>query len=341
MILTLLLGTYTRGNSQGVYTIDLDTNQKALNNLQLLAKTESPTYLTQVDNGKTIYAVYSNDGKGGIASFVKENHKYVLKDAVTEEGSAPCYVAYDKVRKLVYSANYHKGELQIFKTDDNGSLSLIETVKHSGSGPHENQDKAHAHYFDLTPDNKYVVSCDLGTDEVHTYEVDLDGNTKEVSKLDVKGGFGPRHLVFHPDGTHAYLFGELSCEVKVLKYKDGVFKVIDTVSTLPDDFSGKNSGAAIRISKDGKYLYASNRGHDSIVTYQINDDYSIRAIDWIKTEGKTPRDFNLTPDEQFVIAGHQHEDKLTLFERNKATGKLTLLQKDVEAPEVVCIEFVQ
>lgn len=341
MCLTLLLGTYTRGNSQGIYTIDLDTDQRELNNLQLLAETESPTYLAQVDNGKIIYAVYSKNGQGGVASFIKEENSYVLKDAVTEEGSAPCYVAYDKERKLVYSANYHKGELQTFKTDDNGSLSLIETIKHSGSGPHKNQDKAHAHYFDLTPDNNYVVSCDLGTDQVHTYEVDQDGKVKEVSKLDVKGGFGPRHLVFHPDGTHAYLFGELSCEVKVLKYKAGVFKVIDTVSTLPDDFSGENSGAAIRISKDGKYLYASNRGHDSIVTYQVNGDYSVKAIDWVKTEGNTPRDFNLTPDERFVIVGHQHEDKLTLFERDKETGKLNLLQKDVEAPEVVCVEFIK
>lgn len=338
---TLLLGTYTRGNSQGIYTVDLDTKQKELNNLKLIAETGSPTYLTEFNGGDVIYSVYSKDDQGGIASFVKEEGRYILKDTVTEEGAAPCYVAYDEGRKLVYTANYHKGELQILKTDEDGSLSLVQSIEHAGSGPHENQTSAHAHYFDLTPDNKYVVSCDLGTDEVHTYNVDQDGTATEVNKLEVTGGFGPRHLVFHPDGTHAYLFGELSSEISVLEYNDGTFKVIDTVSTLPEDFTGESSGAAIRISTDGKFLYASNRGHDSIVTYQINDDYLIEAINWIKTEGKTPRDFNLTPDENFVIAGHQHEDKLTLFERDEQTGKLNLVQKDVTAPEVVCVEIIQ
>lgn len=338
----LLLGTYTRGKSDGMYTIELNEETHKLENLQLVAETESPTYISYLNNGEVVFSVLSKDDKGGLGSFVKQDENLSLVDSHLQEGAAPCYVAYDKNRSLVYTANYHDGLLQIFKTNDSGRLTLTETISHKGSGPHENQDKAHAHYFDLTPDNQFVVSCDLGTDEVHTYKVDSEGKAEEISKLDVKPGTGPRHLTFHPDGTHAFVFGELSSEMITVKYdkENGSFSVVDTVSTLPEEFTGENSGAALRVSQDGKFLYASNRGHDSIVTFEIKEDYTLNPIDWISTEGKTPRDFNLSKDESFIVTGHQHEDVLTLFERNSENGKLSLLQKDVFAPEVVCIKFL-
>lgn len=339
----LLLGTYTRSKSQGIYIIDLNEKTQNLDNLQLVAVANSPTYLALNDNNDFIYAVHATDEQGGLASYKKDGLNLKLVDEHLETGAAPCYVAYDSDRHLVFTANYHRGILQVFKVDQDGQLTLTDTIQHQGSGPHKNQDKAHAHYFDLTPDKNFVVSCDLGTDEVHTYKVSDDGRASEVAKLNLTPGVGPRHLVFHPDGSHAYIVGELNSSIIVVNYNSetGEFSIIDEVSSLPEDFDGDNSGAAIRISQDGQNLYASNRGHDSIVNFDIQSDYRLTPIQWVPSHGKTPRDFNLSNDERYLVVGHQHENKLSLFERDSLTGVLTLLKKDIYAPEVVCVKFLE
>lgn len=338
----LILGTYTRSDSEGIYTIDLNDETNELENLQLVAVGNSPTYLALDDQEDFVFAIHAQDDQGGIRSFKKDGINLEVVDDHLEDGSAPCYVAYDNERQLVYTANYHQGYLQVLSVDEDGKLTPTDTIHHQGSGPHPNQEKPHAHFLDQTPDKNFVVSCNLGTDEVHTYRVSDQGKLEEVAKLDVKPGSGPRHLTFHPDGSHAYIVGELDSSVIIAQYdsETGQFTVQDQVSSLPEDFDGENSGAAIRISKDGKYLYASNRGHDSIAIFEVQDDYSLKALDWVPSHGQTPRDFNLSDDENYLVVGHQHENKLSLFERDSTNGKLTLLQKDVYAPEVVCLKFL-
>lgn len=335
----IILGTYTRGNSEGIYTIQLDHDNKQLEHLELVAKSESPTYLATESKRPYLYAVYSKDGKGGVGSFTKDG---TFVDAYVEEGSAPCYVAYDEERQLVYSANYHQGLLHVLSVDDSGHLKLADRITHEGSGPHANQEKAHAHYFDLTPDHKFVLSCDLGTDKVQTYQIDEEGKAHEVASLDVDPGTGPRHIAFHPDGQYAYIFGELSSQIITVSYDSntGELTPVDSITTLPLDFDGESSGAALRVTKDGRFLYATNRGYDSIVAFEVQEDRTLLPLELYPSEGQTPRDFNLSEDERFLVVGHQHEDKLTLFQRNEDTGKLTLVQKDVYAPEVVCVHFI-
>lgn len=340
MSIQLLLGTYTRRVSEGIYSVDLNTETQKLENLSLIAKVGSPTYLDTNKDKSIIYAVINEDDKGGLVSLVKQDDgTYERKATVIAEGAAPCYVAYDENRQFVYTSNYHDGEVSVYKTDSEGTLELVDTVAHSGSSAHENQDAPHAHYSNLTPDEKFMVACDLGTDKVYTYEVSDEGKLSEVAQLEVAPGTGPRHLVFHPSLDIAYLFGELSSDVLVLDYntETGEFSVIQTISTIPDDHTSFNGGAAIRITNDGKFVYASNRGHDSLVTYSTDADGKLTLVGYTPTEGETPRDFNLDPSEQFVVVGHQDTDNLTLFERNSGDGTLTLLQKDVEAPEVVCV----
>lgn len=340
MSIQLLLGTYTRRVSEGIYSVDLNTETQKLENLSLIAKVGSPTYLDTNKDKSIIYAVINEDDKGGLVSLVKQDDgTYERKATVVAEGAAPCYVAYDENRQFVYTSNYHDGEVSVYKTDSEGTLELVDTVAHSGSSAHENQDAPHAHYSNLTPDEKFMVACDLGTDKVYTYEVSDEGKLSEVAQLEVAPGTGPRHLVFHPSLDIAYLFGELSSDVLVLDYntETGEFSVIQTISTIPDDHTSFNGGAAIRITNDGKFVYASNRGHDSLVTYSTDADGKLTLVGYTPTEGETPRDFNLDPSEQFVVVGHQDTDNLTLFERNSGDGTLTLLQKDVEAPEVVCV----
>ena len=340
MSIELLLGTYTRRVSNGIYTIDLNTDTHELENLSLLAEVGSPTYLDTNEDKSIIYAVVNENDQGGIVSLVKqEDGTYKRKDQVVAEGASPCYVAYDKNREFIYTANYHQGEVAVYKTDAEGNLELADVVAHSGSSAHENQDAPHAHYSNLTPDEKYMIACDLGTDEVYTYEVSLEGKLTEVARLKVTPGTGPRHLVFHPTLDIAYLFGELSSDVLVLEYdaNTGEFEIVQTISTIPADHTSFNGGAAIRISSDGKFVYASNRGHDSLAIYHTDADGKLTLVNYTPTEGETPRDFNLDPTEKYVIVGHQDSDNLTLFERNAEDGTLTLLQKDIEAPEVVCV----
>ncbi|MER2001619.1 MAG: lactonase family protein [Carnobacterium inhibens] len=348
---TIYLGTYTKGNSEGIYEIALNTETKRLEEAKLVAKVGNPTYLT-LSNGKDIiYSVSKTDQGGGIAAFKKkpattyENTTTFFEktsELIEENAAPPCYVAYDADRSLVYTTSYHDGFVSVYKTNNKGSLTLTDVKQHEGSSVHENQEKAHAHYLDLTPDKKYVVACDLGTDNVFTYQVSEEGKLNLVQTYKANPGTGPRHLVFHQNGKFAYLVGELTSEIVVLAYNatDGSFETVQTVSSIPESHTTFNSGSAVRVTEDGRFLYSSNRGHNSIAVYSINETGdTIERIQLISSEGDTPRDFALDPTEQFVVVGHQNSDKLTLFERDAETGLLSLLQKDVYAPECVCVAF--
>ena len=343
MIKKILLGTYTRGDSQGIYQIELDSSQKRLNNLQLVQEIDNPTYLSLNQDQSLLFSVVKEGDKGGVAAFKKERDgSYQLQDKALQEGPAPCYLAYDQDRQLLYSANYHLGSLQVYRVDPQGQIRLTDSLSHQGSGPHPNQEGPHAHYFDRSPDGNYLISCDLGTDQVQTYQVNQRGKVSQVACLDLDPGSGPRHLAFHPDASHAYLFTELTSQIYLLDYQadQGSFKILDQVSSLPEDFEGESSGAAIKLTQDGKYLYASNRGHNSLVAYQVQDNYTLTDPAWTPTYGQTPRDFALSPGEDLVLVGHQDQNVLTLFERNPQDGHLSLLEKDVYAPEVVCLKFL-
>lgn len=342
MSIEILLGTYTRRESDGIYSVKLNKENKEIENLSLVAEVGSPTYLDTNEDKSIIFTIVNENEQGGIASLVKqEDGSYKRQSVILTDGASPAYIKYDKKRGFIYTSNYHKGELAVYSTDQNGNLELLDTVTHSGSSVHENQTSSHIHYSDLTPDDKYIVVCDLGTDELYTYDVDKSGQLAEVARLKITPGSGPRHLVFHPNQDVAYLFSELSSEIVTLDYdaETGEFTEKQTLSTIPSDHSTFNGGAAIRISNDGKFVYASNRGHDSLAIYSTNDDGKLTLVNYTPTEGETPRDFDLDPSNKFIIVSHQDSDNLTLFERNLTDGTLTLLQKDFYAPEVVNVSM--
>lgn len=337
MIEKIILGTYTRRVSEGIYTIDLDTEKKELSGLTLATKEVSPTYLAK-SKAENLYTVTTVDGLGGAGAY---DSTYQFLNAVTEEGAPLCYVAVDETRQLVYGANYHKGEVNVYRILDNGGIEAVESLYHQEeTGPHKNQDHAHVHYTDLTPDQRLVV-CDLGTDRVYTYDVAENEKLTLAATFVAEPGTGPRHLVFHPTQPIAYLFGELDSTVSVLAYQEnGSFEKLQKISTLPEDFTGENGGAAIRISNDGRFLYTSNRGHNSIAVFEISSNgEQLSAIQNISTEGDFPRDFALNSTNEFLVCANQNSDNLTLFTRDAQTGKLTLLQKDIYAPECVCVYF--
>ncbi len=335
----VLFGTYTKKTSQGIYQGTLDTTAKTLTNDGLLAATQNPTYLALSAKDR-LYSVDKEDNDGGIAAWQLTGKTANKLNEVIAPGTPPAYVAVDEARQLVYSANYHKGTAEVLKIAADGALELVDQVQHSGSGPRPEQTESHIHYTDLTPDNRLAV-VDLGADKVYVYNVSDAGKLSQQSVLTMEAGFGPRHLVFSPDGQFAFLAGELSSQIASLRYNatDGSFEQLGIVKTIPADYTDHNGAAAIRLSRDGKFLYVSNRGYNSIAVFAVATDGSLTLIQQISTEGDFPRDFDLDPTEEFVVVVNQNTDNATLYSRDVTSGKLSLVQKDILVPEGVCVRF--
>ncbi|HFH9837209.1 TPA: lactonase family protein [Streptococcus suis] len=334
--MTVYFGTYTKRSSQGIYAADFNQQTGQLSNLRLVVQEPNPTYLAFAKDG-CLYSVGAEQGLGGIASFSSD---LSLLNHVVDEGAPLCYVAIDEERELVYGANYHKGQVLVYKRLTDGSLELADTVTHTGSGPHENQASPHVHFTDLTPD-KYLVTCDLGTDQVVTYTVSEAGKLEKLASYHSAAGAGPRHIAFHPTAKIAYLICELNSTIEVLIYDGlGHFELMQTISTLPNDYTGFNGTAAIRISKDGRFVYGSNRGHDSIAVYKTLGDASLELVEIVHTQGQTPRDFTLSSDEKHLIVAHQDSDNITVFARDTTTGRLTEISHDFQVPEAVCVTLL-
>lgn len=330
----ILIGGYTRRESKGIYSVILDTVKAELSDLTELASVQNPTYLA-LDEKKRLYSCAVSLEGGGISAFQIENAEVKPLNEVTSPGAPLCYVAVDPERPFVYGANYHLGEIRVYQKRVDGSLTLTDTVRHEGFGPKPEQKSAHVHYTDLTPDGR-LVTCDLGTDEVTVYDVLPEGKLNLVSIYNATKGSGARHLVFHPNKKVAYLACELDSTVEVLSYnaEKGSFTLLQSISTLPKSHTDFNGVAAIRLSSDGKDLYVSNRGHNSLVHYRLSPlGTKITLDDWYSSEGEIPRDFNFNEDEKYIIIANQDSDNLTLYKRNRETGELELKQKDFYSPE--------
>lgn len=333
-----LIGTYTLKDSKGIYKVTLDTDEGKLTDVSLAVPSQKPAYL-QVGSDKRVYAVKQDGDSAGVADYSLADGTAKTLSTVLATGPAPAYVGLDEKRHLLYSANYHTANVEVFKIKDDGQLVETDKVTHQGeTGPEPEQEAPHVHYADLTPDQRLIV-CDLGMDLVVVYNVSDDGKLTAVSRYQFEPGFGTRHLIFHPNGKYVYVLGELSSKLAVLKYNanDASFTHLQTVKTIPTDWTAHNGAAAIRMSKDGKYIYTSNRGENTIAVFAIQPDFTVKHIQSISTEGDFPRDFNLSSDESYLLASNQNTDNLTLYKRDSATGKLTLLQKDVACPEPVCV----
>ncbi|KOY72726.1 hypothetical protein FD43_GL000876 [Apilactobacillus kunkeei DSM 12361 = ATCC 700308] len=335
-----LIGTYTRDTSEGIYEIELDENKKQLQNLQLVAKAGNPTYVA-VSKANRLYAIDKGDnGKGGALALDNSTRPANEINVCLNEDTNPAYITVDEGRQFVYTANYHTGEVMVYKIEEDGSLSYLNKVVHEGNvGPRpEQQSGAHPHYADLTPDGRLAV-VDLGQDMVYVYDIADNGELTEVSTLKMEAGFGPRHVVFDEQKHVAFIVGELSSKLAVVNYDktDGSFHLDHIVATIPDDWTEHNGAAAIRLSSDGKFVYVSNRGNNSIAVFEVKDNGKVELIQLASTEGDFPRDFNFSSDEKFMVVVNQNTNDATLYERDVNSGKLTVVQKDVHVPEGVCV----
>lgn len=339
------VGTYTKVKSEGIYSFILDTVEEKIKDIRLAAKEGNPTYVAISADKNYLYSVAAGDGEGGISAYRidKDTGSLERMNQALTEGTSPCYVEANKAGDLVVASYYHRGTVEAHLVNEDGSLQPRSSfIQHEGSGPNkERQEKPHVHFSGFTPDGKYVIVVDLGTDQIVTYS-SRNGELQKVASLSVQPGSGPRHIAFHPNGRFAYVMTELSNEVIVLAYDEetGRFTELQYISTIPAEFTENSQGAAIHVTKDGRFVYVSNRGHNSIAAFRIDESSGkVELVDYFSTEGNWPRDFVLDPTEQYVICANERSHNLVLYKRDQETGRLTVLQSDIEVPEPVCVKF--
>ncbi|MCZ7644432.1 MAG: lactonase family protein [Planctomycetota bacterium] len=349
------IGTYTGGGSKGIYAARYDSETGALNDLRLAAETQNPTFLALHPRGKHLYAVgevgnWEGEKTGTLAAFEigSEGSLRFLNRQVTK-GPGTCHVSVDRSGRCVAASNYSGGSVALFPIQSDGSLGGASGFsQHEGSGPHpKRQQRAFAHSSTFDPTNKFVFTCDLGIDKVLSYRVDPGEGTLEPNEppfARLHPGAGPRHMAFHPDGRFAYVINELDCTLTVFGYdaEFGALTELQTVAALPagTEVTDKDTCADIHVHPNGRFVYGSNRGHDSIVVYAIDSATGKLAhVMHESTKGQCPRNFALDPDGQFLLAANQNSDSIVSFRLDDDGARLTPAGKVTQVAKPVCIAF--
>ncbi|MGB0521597.1 MAG: lactonase family protein [Flammeovirgaceae bacterium] len=336
------IGTYTDGDSKGIYKATL-TSDGHLKNRILAVQTEQPSFLAKSAEQPYLVAVNETDKeetKGGtITSYRIEGDSLHFISRQASGGAHPCYVSIN-TQGDVLVANYTGGNVGYLRLNQNGQLSeLLAVEQHTGKGTTARQEAPHAHAVQFLPSGEGIVSVDLGSNELWFSQ--LQASSIETKfKLNMEAGAGPRHIAFHPNQKWLYVINELNSTVGlILKNAAGAYERGSTASTLPEGFTATNLCADIHISSDGKFLYASNRGHHSIATFQINpQNGSLTSLGYTHVQGEWPRNFALSPDENYVLVANQHTNNVVLFKRDQTSGLLSYLEQ-MEVPNPVCIVF--
>jgi 6-phosphogluconolactonase len=343
----IYLGTYTRGASRGIYSVRLNRATGALSEATVAAETGNPTYLAFSPDRRTLYAV--RDTASQAAAFAIDAGTGSLKSlstAPSPAGIAPCHIAADRTGKTVVVANYHDPFVATLAVLADGSLGPPRIIRHAGRGHNpERQDMAHVHSANISPDNRYVLVCDLGLDKVFTYQLDAAGAklTPAATPFAVTApGAGPRHMVYADGGRRAYVINEIDSTIGAYTYDaaGGTLAVQQVISTLPADFTGKTKTAEIALHPNGKFLYGSNRGHDSIAVFAVAAGTgALTLVEITPCGGVCPRCFALSPDGAWLVCANQDSNNLTTFRVDPGTGRLTPVGKPVAVPEPVCVLF--
>lgn len=341
---SFFVGTYTDGESQGIYKYALHKDG-TLQRIGLAAITENPSFLTKSADKKFLLVVNeinNKDSVGTVESYLIKDDSLKFINKSSSGGAHPCFISANK-NGYVLTANYTGGNVGLLKLNEKGKLSsLLDVQQHTGKKINERQDGPHAHSVWFTHENA-IISVDLGTNELWFSKIDTATQKLIAAKqqpLQMNVGDGPRHLTFHPKNKWIYVLNELNSSITLLQ-KDsiGQYKKGASFTMLPTNFDKPNTGADIHISSDGKFIYASNRGHNSIVIYRVNQkDGSLTVIAHESTKGEAPRNFSLSPDENYVLVANQLSNNIVSFKRNKKTGLLQFVD-EIKAPTPVCILF--
>jgi 6-phosphogluconolactonase len=333
------VGTYTDGDSEGIYKYELNPDGKLMR-IGLVAKTENPSFLS-FNNAKDVLLAVNEIEKGTVTSYAVRPDSLEQLSISDSGGSSPCFVTTNE-DDFVLTANYGSGTVGLLQLDAAGKLSdPLDVQQHEGKGTNkERQEGPHAHSAWFTGDNK-VISVDLGTNSL--WLSTLNEQTKKLEPdnpetVSLTPGAGPRHLVFHPNKPWIFVLSELDNTITKFTLENGKYTKGASTSILDENFKGSSNAADIHISKDGRFIYASNRGENTIAVIELSDDGSLKVIDHVSVRGNQPRNFKLSPNENFLVVANQDSNNLVSFKRDKKTGLLTYVS-EIEAPKPVCILF--
>jgi len=343
-----IVGTYTDGGSKGIYIFEMDT-AGALSLRSTVGGIVNPSFLAAGPWGHCVYAVQETGDTGAVFAYELDRRTASLRliNQQPSHGTSPCHLAVDRTGRVVVVANYGSGSVCALPIGDDGALGpATAVIRHEGSSVNpQRQEGPHAHSVTIDPDNRFVIAADLGLDKLMVYELDADAGTlvaNDVPYAQVAPGAGPRHFAFHPSGRLGYVVDELNNTVTGFTYDQsrGVLSEIETVPTLPRGWDGTSYCADIHVSPSGEFLYASNRGHDSIVVYRIDQDTGrLSYVEHELTGGKTPRNFAIDPSGRFLLAANQQTDTIVTFRIEPATGELEPTGHVASVPAPVCVLF--
>ncbi len=338
----LFIGTYTQplphvptAHAEGIYSYSFDPATGKISYLSVKAGIDNPTYVTVDSGGQHVYAAKElEDGRANTCCAFSINRESGELSLINEQptlGNASCYVTIDHSGKYVLVANYTSGKTWVMLPvrADGGVEAVSDSAEHQGNSVNkERQERSHGHCVAVDPSNTYVFVADLGIDQLVRYRLD-SANGKLIPSYEgnvkLSAGSGPRHFVFHPNGKFVYVVCELTASVVALSYDaaSGTMQTLQTLSTLPEGYVGQMWSAAIRIAPDGRFLYTSNRGHDSIAMYAVDGQSgTLSTLGFQSTLGKVPRDFNIDPTGQWLLVANQATDTVVTFKINPTTGVL-------------------
>ncbi len=344
---TFYVGTYSERGSKGIYTGQFDLQSGAMRITGHVGGIQNSSFLTLDASGKFLYAVsetleFEGVFGGGLHAFGVDNGLHPI-NAVPTHGTDPCYVAFTPDGRFVLVSNYTSGSLAVFAVREDGGVSeAVAFVQHEGaSGVNPaRQEGPHAHCIVPDATGRYAVVADLGQDRVLVYRLGEDGGLHPADRptVDLAPGAGPRHFVFHPGGTRAFVINELGSTVTAFDWDaaQGRLTETQTITTLPEDFVARNDSADLHVHPNGRFLYGSNRGHDSIAVFEIASD-GLRPVQHIHTGGHWPRNFCI--HDRFLLVANRHTDHIAVFEIDEVTGKLSATGQGLDMPSPVCICF--
>lgn len=347
----VFLGTYTKPHgSEGIYHTTLDLKTGTFSGVELAYTNPNPTFVEIHPNSRFIYSVTERT-PGAVSAFAIEpdTKKLKLLNTSPSGGKGPCHLCVSRDGGTLLVANYGSGSVASIPINKNGTLGEPASVlQHTGSSVNpQRQREPHAHSINLSPDNRFAYVADLGLDKIMIYKLDAATSRllpNDPPEIKIKPGAGPRHLSFGVTGKFAYLINELDETMIVLAQdsKTGNLTEIQTLSTLPDGFTGESTCAEVRVHPNGKFLYGSNRGHDSIVIYKIHPGQGTLTLLGFQQAGiKNPRNFNIDPTGQFCIVANQDADTVLIFRINQDTGLLEPTDQVIHVGSPVCVRFVQ
>ena len=352
----LYVGTYTQdGRTEGIYLVRMDRDAGKLRRVGAVDAGPNPSFLAIHPNRRVLYAVNERDEYDGLATGAVSAFTIAgstggltrLNDAASG-GRAPCYLSVDYCGQVVLVANYVGGSIALLPIQANGALaSPAHAVQHTGKGPDaERQEAPHAHCILADPSNRFVLAADLGVDRVFVYRLDVEGKSLrrvEGGEAVMRPGAGPRHIAFHPKLPLVFVANELDSTVATLRFdaERGALSPADTYSTVPAGFTGKNYPADIHVASNGRTLYVSNRGHNSIAVFSVAESTGALVLNQVvSTQGEWPRNFSLDPSGRWLLVANQRSDSIVVFGCDPDNGTLTPTRQRIAIPRPACLRFL-